>query len=329
MRYLKFTFVLASLTLIVSCRDDEKPKIEDVQSPGILQMMPANNAQDVPLDAIVEITFDEPLDQSSIANSLALSNSGDAIAGDLLYTPAMLKLSFMPSKVLDFNTRYTVALSSSLKDTADNALEAVSWSFITVPETGAARYRLTFDATWSSESHPTDFPSNAHFSGLIGMTHSIDTSLFYINTPASLGIKNMAETGAKTNLTTEIQQIIDSGKGEFIISGDGIGLSPDEVSVEFNISISYPRVSITTMIAPSPDWFVATHNLNLYKDGKWIEELTTEVKSYDAGTDSGITFLSANEVTSPVANIISLVDPPLGVNGVVAPVGTMRFTRID
>src|SRR5688500_14268429 len=37
------------------------------------------------------------------------------------------------------------------------------------PET--APYRVTFDSTWSATTHPQDFPSNAHFSGLIGGTH--------------------------------------------------------------------------------------------------------------------------------------------------------------
>ena len=33
-----------------------------------------------------------------------------------------------------------------------------------------------FDAVWSADTHPTDFPDNAHFSGLIGAVHdeSID-----------------------------------------------------------------------------------------------------------------------------------------------------------
>jgi hypothetical protein len=35
-----------------------------------------------------------------------------------------------------------------------------------------ARYRLTFNATWSAQTHPNDFPPSPHFSGLIGMTHN-------------------------------------------------------------------------------------------------------------------------------------------------------------
>ena len=45
------------------------------------------------------------------------------------------------------------------------------------PETNA-RYKLTFNASWSAQTHPNEFPSSAHFSGLIGMTHNGNTMLF-------------------------------------------------------------------------------------------------------------------------------------------------------
>ena len=40
-----------------------------------------------------------------------------------------------------------------------------------------ARYKLTFSAVWSAQTHPNEFPSSAHFSGLIGMTHNGNTML--------------------------------------------------------------------------------------------------------------------------------------------------------
>ena len=32
-------------------------------------------------------------------------------------------------------------------------------------------YTVEFESTWSANTHPTDFPSNPHFSGLVGGTH--------------------------------------------------------------------------------------------------------------------------------------------------------------
>ena len=41
---------------------------------------------------------------------------------------------------------------------------------VDIPAT--ARYRVVFNATWSAATHPRDFPSSPHFSGLIDRRHS-------------------------------------------------------------------------------------------------------------------------------------------------------------
>jgi len=82
-----------------------------------------------------------------------------------------------------------------------------------------ALYKLTFNASWSAQTHPNDFPSSAHFSGLIGMTHNGNTMLFAKGEIASDGIKNMAETGGKNPLEAEIQNLITIGTAETLISG--------------------------------------------------------------------------------------------------------------
>jgi hypothetical protein len=78
--------------------------------------------------------------------------------------------------------------------------------------TVTGKYKLTFNATWSSSTHPNDFPSNPHFSGLIGMTHNADIKLFEVDKKATDGIKNMAETGGKSPLSDEIDQLITEKK---------------------------------------------------------------------------------------------------------------------
>ena len=54
----------------------------------------------------------------------------------------------------------------------------------------SARYKLTFNATWSAQTHPFEFPASAHFSGLIGMIHNENVMLFSKGEIASDGIKN-------------------------------------------------------------------------------------------------------------------------------------------
>ena len=193
----------------------------------------------------------------------------------------------------------------------------------------SARYKLTFNATWSAQTHPIEFPSSAHFSELIGMTHNANAMLFTKGEIASDEIKNMAETGGKNPLESEIQAFISNGTGSTLISGGGINSSPGEVSIEFNIASSHSMVSVVSMLAPSPDWFIAVSNTNLIENNEWVTSKTIAVDIYDSGTDNGSTFRSPDEPTLPPLPIHNITTPPLAVNNLVAPLGSITFTKID
>jgi hypothetical protein len=192
-----------------------------------------------------------------------------------------------------------------------------------------ARYRLTFDATWSATTHPDSYPNTPHFSGLIGATHNDAGQFWQPGGMASPGIENMAETGSKSPLTNEIQTAITSGWADTLISGGGIGVSPGSVSVEFTANSTHSLLSLVSMIAPSPDWFVGVHGFNLRPEGVWIDELTHPLDPYDAGTDSGVNYTSANMDTSPQAPITRLVSAPVIHEGSVAPFGSFKLQRIE
>jgi len=200
---------------------------------------------------------------------------------------------------------------------------------VTQPEPEAnARYNLTFNATWSAQTHPTEFPASAHFSGIVGMTHNDTVMLFSKGELASEGIKNMAETGGKNPLEAEIQAFISNGSGNVLISGAGVNSSPGEVSLEFDIASTHSHVSVVSMLAPSPDWFIAVSSVNLIGNNEWVNKTIT-VDIYDAGTDNGSTFLSPDFPSLPPFPIDNITTPPLAVNNVVAPLGSITFTKID
>lgn len=192
----------------------------------------------------------------------------------------------------------------------------------------SATYMVTFTAFWSSQTHPTDFPSNAHFSPLIGMTHNSTVQLFEVGTLASAGIKNMAETGSKSPLDDEINSLINAGDAYDLFSDDGSFSSPGTShEVQFKATKAYPYFSVVSMIAPSPDWFVGVKNINLIENGSWVDERIDTVGVYDAGTDSGASFASPNQATNPFQNISPIISSPLGANGVVAPMGIITIRR--
>ena len=129
-----------------------------------------------------------------------------------------------------------------------------------------AGYTVTFDATWSAETHPTSFPPSPHFSGLVGGIHDGTVTFWEPGELASLGIKRMAEWGSQTDLLDEIQAAIDAGQAGTTIVDVPLWTVPGSTSVDFTVSPEFPLVTLVAMIAPSPDWFVGVDGLDL-RDG--------------------------------------------------------------
>jgi hypothetical protein len=192
---------------------------------------------------------------------------------------------------------------------------------------GTANYTITFESTWSSATHPNGFPSNPHFSGLIGGTHSGNISFWKEGDIASIGVENMAETGNKTELINEVTAAINAGNAYSLLSGGSINPSPGSVSLQFDITSDYPKVTLVSMVAPSPDWFIGVSNLDLCENGEWIVSRTIDLFAYDAGTDSGPNYTSSNQDTNPKENIAVLTTGVFNVNGIVPILGTFTFVK--
>lgn len=192
-----------------------------------------------------------------------------------------------------------------------------------------ARYRITFDATWSAETHPTDIPRTPHFSGLIGGTHDGRARFWEEGRLASEGIRLMAEQGRKTPLDAEVAAAVAEGRAQHVLSGGDVPLSPGTVSLDFDVTRDYPLVTLVSMVAPSPDWFVGVSGLGLIENGSWVAEKVVILHPYDAGTDSGVTFSSPDVKTVPPEPILRITTGPFLVGSSVPPVGTFTFRRIS
>ena len=188
-------------------------------------------------------------------------------------------------------------------------------------------YKVQVNFTWSSSTHPTKFPSNAHFSPLIGATHSSSVNLWNSGEIASEGIEEMAEIGATSLLKSEITNTIGFNS---IISGDRAD-SPGTTSVTFKVDVDNPYVTLVSMLVPSPDWFVGVNAIKLLnEDGTWIDNKTVVLHVYDSGTDDGLDFTSTNIDSNPKQNISLLSSNSANTdftNGDPS-VGTFVFTKI-
>ena len=188
-----------------------------------------------------------------------------------------------------------------------------------------ARYRVTFSATWSADTHSKNFPNNPHFSGLVGATHLGDVRIWETGEIASDGIELMAETGGKSELLHEIEHLIEDGEAYGELSGSGLSTSPSMVSLEFDAVSTHPYVTLVSMLAPSPDWFVGVSALPLMENGAWLERVEVDLRLYDAGTDDGTLYTAANADTDPAEPITRLTESEAGFTDGEPVVGTFVF----
>ena len=160
---------------------------------------------------------------------------------------------------------------------------------------GEVQYKLTFTTLWNAEDFPQGFPSNPHFSPLVGATHNEQTVIWRpLDQQSTAGIEQVAETGGTSLFRAELQERKTQGYVQnILLAGGGVG-SPGETVLRFRTSEQFPLLSIISMIAPSPDWFVGLRDVNLREGGEWLESATFNLALYDAGTDLGVAFTSAD-----------------------------------
>ncbi|KAG5895097.1 hypothetical protein JTB14_036372 [Gonioctena quinquepunctata] len=166
-----------------------------------------------------------------------------------------------------------------------------------------AKYNLIFEGIWSNKTHPRDFPFSlwlTHFSDVIGASHEKNFSFWGEDQIASEGFRSLAEWGSVRLMETELR-----AKSKFlrtIIKASGLWYPHvnTNTSTSFKVDRRHHLISLASMFGPSPDWVVGVNGLNLcLKNCTWMENLTIDLYPYDAGTDSGVTYMSPNSETNP------------------------------
>ena len=186
-----------------------------------------------------------------------------------------------------------------------------------------ATYTITYTGAWTSAATPGGVPDGAHFSPLIGGVHNAAVAFLEAGGTATAGIESMAERGRTATLTKEIE-----GAGPNALSvlrkDSGSGATDSSTFDSVVLTADHPRITLLSMIAPSPDWFVGVFGLSLLDaEGSWVEALTVDLHPYDAGTEDGEEFSFDNPATVPQGTITSLRGASMFSD---APMATLTFT---
>lgn len=106
------------------------------------------------------------------------------------------------------------------------------------------------------------------------------------------------------------------GRTIFLDSASQVVLDPLTMDAQHSL------LSTMSMIAPSPDWFSGVYNFNVLAGDTWYESFTLATFPWDAGTDSGDTYTSSNQATSPAQDIFQLTTDTIpGTNVFLSPSG--------
>lgn len=193
-----------------------------------------------------------------------------------------------------------------------------------------ADYNISLTTIWNANDHAS-VPGGAHWSALVGATHNNANQFVELGVvlPMTNGIKDIAETGSTGNFNNEVTTAIGSGLADKYI--DGVAGFSGAVGTftknNLQVNESFPLITLVSMVAPSPDWFIAVNSVNLRSGNSginngWKDTFTMDVFAYDAGTDDGINYTSANAISNPRVGVFMLTDAPI--NG--KKMGTITFT---
>lgn len=191
-----------------------------------------------------------------------------------------------------------------------------------------ATFEITVNISWSAATASFEFPVDGHMSGLTGATHNRNYVLFRDGHTASSGLELVAENGRVATLKAEFAEAKRRRRLGSVIEGPKLEEVPGNIVAKFTTGRDHPLLSFVTMIAPSPDWFTGVADVNLVKDGNWIDSAQLILWAWDSGTDSGRTYQAKDADTQPQQSVRILATEHFLTDGGMVPMGSVSIRRI-
>ncbi|KAL7565324.1 hypothetical protein ACA910_014607 [Epithemia clementina (nom. ined.)] len=171
------------------------------------------------------------------------------------------------------------------------------------------QYFCIMRGLWNPKNHPKKFPGMARISNPIAYSSTKQWLPWLINRATTLGVEKLAETGFTDTFKVEAEAAgrmvhdLQEGKGFFVDPEDpeknfaylpGVKVNPD-----------YPFLNGIASMMPTPDWFTGFYLLDVVDeyDRTYWHRIMIHTYPWDAGTDSGDTYMSVDQDMDPPANV--------------------------
>ncbi|MEZ7893140.1 MAG: Ig-like domain-containing protein [Candidatus Wallbacteria bacterium] len=108
-------------------------KPRDEAPPEVVSVSPINGSYDVSEQARIAASFSEEIEPTTLNKyTVTLSENNQDVNGKIIYDRRTLKAAFVPYEKLKLGQKYTMIISTAVKDMAGNPMkEPVQWSFFT------------------------------------------------------------------------------------------------------------------------------------------------------------------------------------------------------
>jgi hypothetical protein len=228
------------------------------------------------------------------------------------------------------------ALRSSLLVMVMLALVACGKSSNTVPPpppappaapTTPAEYTVIIKSTWTKATFPLEYPSDGHFSGMIGASHNARYAIFAVGKRPTRGLERLSEEGKHSPLNDEIKHAIDQGNALMLFESGGLKNWNDSMVATVRVDPAHPLVDVVNMVAPSPDWFTGATGVNLIENGAWVSSRRVVLRAYDSGGDDGTTYKAPDKDANPKKATTRSTNRHFVVRGSAQPVAVLTFVR--
>ncbi len=115
-----------------------------------------------------------------------------------------------------------------------------------------ARYRLDITITWSAATHPHEFPSGAHISRFVAVSHTGRYVMFGDGRTASSGLELVAENGRPDILMTELAEAIRRRRVFKIVVAPALPTVPAKTSLIIEVDRRRSRISFDAVDGSRP-----------------------------------------------------------------------------
>lgn len=188
----------------------------------------------------------------------------------------------------------------------------------------SANYTITVTTTWNAANHGSlldnSLPNDPHWSPLALVTHKNPNAFLQLGAISSEGVQNIAEFGGTASFQNEVNAAINiAAAHQYLQSSFTPRGAISSASINITVTEAFPLVTFLSMVAPSPDWFIAVNSESLRSGNTaenrgWKDTYSLDLFAYDAGTDDGLDYQSANSANNPKVGIFMINSAPI--NGI-------------